>query len=106
MSILKNKTYNNYQKLSRYSAFPIYYHSIDNKYVYGITSWLSDETPFISYKVQKGDTLDLLSLVYYSSAAYYWVIADFNKILDPYEELKEDTILKIPVLSNIKYEAF
>lgn len=106
MSILKNKTYKKSQKLSRYSAFPIYYHSLDNKYILGTTSWLSENTKFTNYKIQRGDTLDLISLLYYSSAAYYWVIADFNRILDPYEELKEGSIIKIPVLSNIQYEDF
>ena len=103
--ILINKRYKDYDRISRYSVFPIYYNRIDNKYVYGLTSKLrKKETTYVVHKVQQGDTLDTLSLYYYNSPLYFWVIADYNNILDPFEELKEGTMLRIPTFNNIEYE--
>ena len=62
MNKLTKKTYKNYEKLSRYSPFPIYYNNEDKKYIGGVTSWLSSDSPFSEYQVKKGDSLDLLSL--------------------------------------------
>ena len=103
--ILINKRYKDYDRISRYSVFPIYYNRVDNKYIYGLTSNLKkEETTYVVHKVQHGDTLDTLSLYYYNSPLYFWVIADYNNILDPFEELKEGTMLRIPTFNNIEYE--
>ena len=36
--ILTQKTYKEYDYVSRYSVFPFYYNRIDEKYIYGLTS--------------------------------------------------------------------
>ena len=59
---LIHKTYKQYDKISRYANFPYYYNVNDNKYEYGTTNYLNDTTPFVLYKVQRGDTLDILAL--------------------------------------------
>ena len=59
---------------------------------------------FVSHKVVEGDTLDTLALYYYNSPTYFWIIADFNNILDPYAELKTGSILKIPTFSNVEFD--
>ena len=104
MSVLKNKSYRQYAKLSRYSPFPYYYHSIDGKYIYGKCAYLRDDTLYTSYKVQKNDTLDSLALHFYNNPTLYWIICSFNHIQDPYIELKEGEIIKIPSLSNIEFD--
>lgn len=104
MQYLVNKDYKKYDKISRYSNFPFYYHLEDNKYIYGITSWLSDDTPYTLHKVAYKDTLDKLALYYYGSPTKYWVIADFNRIDDPFKELEPDTFIKVPTLTMIEFE--
>ena len=104
-NIVTDKEYKNYDRISRYSSFPFYYNKTDNKYFYGITSHLKTENvKYVGHKVKQGDTLDTLSLYYFNSPLYYWAIADFNKINDPYQPLKVGSILKIPTFSNIEYK--
>lgn len=104
MEALSKKQYKSYDRVSRYSVFPYYYNRLDDKYVYGITSWLKkDDTPYVAHTVVRNDTLDSLSLYYYGNPLQFWIIADFNNIQDPYEELKEGTLLKIPTYNSIEF---
>lgn len=106
MDILKEKQFktdiNDY--LSRYANFPFYYNTEDNKYMYGLTANLSKDTSYITVEVKDTTTLDYLSNKYYGRPDYYWVIADFNSIQDPFIHLKDyfDTI-KIPSIADISY---
>ena len=104
MSILKNKSYKSYDKLSRYSAFPYYYHTLDNKYVYGVTAYLKDDTVYRAHIVKRGENLDSLALKYYNNPTLYWIIASFNRIQDCFEPLQEGSTIRIPTLSNIEFE--
>lgn len=101
--VLTSKSYKSYNKLSRYAYFPYYYNTVDDKYVYGITANLDTSTAFSEYVVKAGDTLDLIALNHYNDPTRYWIIADFNRILDPFEKLTVGQKLKIPVLSNIEF---
>ena len=104
-NILTEKSYKSYDRVSRYSVFPYYYNRIDNKYVYGITANLSnDDTKFVSHRIKPGDTLDSLALYYYNNPTYFWIIADFNRIIDAYSELKVGEVIKIPTFSDISYD--
>lgn len=99
------KRYKDYDRLSRYSVFPIYYNTDDNRYFYGITAQLKHgNTSYMSHKVVVGDTLDSLALYYYNNSLYYWIIADFNHIQDPYKALTKDSIIKIPTFNNIEFD--
>lgn len=80
MNNLKNKSYKNYNYICRYQSFPYYYNEEDEKYIFGTTSSLSSDTSYVAHKVKPYDTLDSLSLYYYNSPLYFWVIADFNNI--------------------------
>lgn len=102
--ILTDKKYREYNKISRYSGVPYYYNKIDNKYIYGVGSNLSTSTAYKVHRIQEGDTLDTLALYYYNNPTYYWIIADFNRIHDPYERLTVGSRLKIPTFSNIEFE--
>lgn len=102
--ILSDKSYRTYGYTSRYASFPVYFHTIDSKYVYGTTSQLSDNVDYVLHTVSRGETYDSISLFYYNSPLYYWVVTDFNKIQDSIEPPKEGVKLKIPTLSSVVYE--
>lgn len=105
MDVLKDEYKKAYTYISRYAPFPIYYNTRDDKYVYGITSQLSDDVIYALHKVKETDSLDSLAEHYYGRPDLYWIIADFNKIQDPFIKLfgKYKT-LKIPSLSNITFK--
>ena len=104
MEVLKDKAYKKYLKLSRYQSFPYYYNTVDDKYVYGKTSWLDDTTPYTEYSCGANDTLDSLSMQFYGSPTYWWIIADFNRIIDPMIKLYAGDTLKIPNISQIVFK--
>lgn len=105
MSVLSNKKYKSYERTSRYQVFPTYFHNIDEKRIYGITAHLlTEDTSYVPHMVGHNDTLDSLALYYYNNPTYYWIIADFNRIRDPYEPLEVGRILKIPTFSNIAFD--
>lgn len=104
MDVLKDEQRREYGHLSRYASFPFYYNSEDDKYIYGTTSNLSQDITFVEHKVKQWDTLDSLAFDYYGRPDLFWVIADFNRIQDPFIELfgnKES--LMIPQLTNISF---
>lgn len=104
MAVLTQKAYKDYNTLSRYASFPYYFNTLDKKYIYGTTSQLDVEgTPSSAHTVGRGDTLDSLALQYYNDPTKYWIIADFNRIQDPLEDLKMGTVLNIPTMSAIRY---
>lgn len=85
--------------------FPTYYHTVDKKSFYGLSSHLlTENTKFVTHKVKQNDTLDSLALYYYNNPTYYWIIADFNRIRDPYNKLEIGQLLKIPTFSNIAFD--
>ena len=105
MDILKEKTFKDYDYTCRYSAFPYYYHTEDEKYVYGISSQITKDISYTAHKVTDTDTLDYLALKYYNNPTYFWIIAYFNDIFDVYEPLvKKYEIIKIPNLPSIYFE--
>lgn len=104
MDVLINKQLKAYDRLSRYATFPIYYNTLDNKYQYGTTSNLKKNTPYKMYRIQYGDTLDSIALEHYNDPTYYWVICDFNRLRNPFVDLKVGGYLKLPVLSSIEFK--
>ena len=104
MDILKDGQYKSYDKLSRYSIFPIYYNTEDNKWQSALTAYLDDNTSYFIHKVVKNDTYDNIALRYYNNPTYYWIICSFNHIQDPFEQPTEGTRLKIPSISNIQFD--
>lgn len=101
--IYLNKSYKSYDKLSRYESFPYYYDTENNKYVYGITAYLNANTAYFNHLTGPSDTLDALALYYYGNPTYYWIIADFNRILDAYEKLQPGMWIRIPSISSIEF---
>lgn len=101
---ITDKSYKEYDYISRYSTFPYYYNPEDGKYMQGMTGQLNDKSTYVLYKVKQNDTLDTIALDMYSNSTYFWVIADFNRIRDPFKRLGVGSLLKIPTLSNIKFK--
>ena len=105
MDVLKDKQNKTYPYISRYSAFPFFYNEQDKKFIYGITSQLDNSISYVAHKVTDADTLESLALKYYGRPDYYWIIADFNRIQDPFIKLLDFyNIVNIPSLSNISFE--
>ena len=94
MEVLTDKSYKDYNRLSRYASFPIYYNTLDNKYNTGTTTHLKKTTNYTLYKVQMGESYDLIALKAYNNPTYYWVICDFNNIKDPFSNPFPNTYLK------------
>lgn len=94
-----------YDYISRYTTFPFYYNVRDNKYIYGITSNLKTDVTYVLHKVEMHDTLDSLANKYYGRPDLFWVIADFNRIQDPFHFLygRYNTI-KVPSISAISWK--
>lgn len=104
MEVLKDKSIKDYEYTSRYGPFPFFYNENDDKYVYGITSWLSLDAEYSIHNVQGTDTLDSLAFKYYGRPDLYWVIADYNRITDPWINLWENyNFLYIPALAGVRY---
>ena len=101
--VLKDKNYRDYNYVSRYISIPYYYNTEDDKYIYGTAQQLNESISFVLHEVQIGDTLDSLALKYYNNPTLYWIIADFNKIQDPYKELEIGEKLKVPSISSISF---
>lgn len=105
MEKLTKKKFNQYDYLSRYTNVPSYYDIVADKEVMGIGEQLSKNAPFVSHKLTNEDTLDSLALTYYNNPTYWWVIAYFNNITDPFIHLRSKYItIKIPNISSITFE--
>ncbi len=104
MNILTDKQYKVYNRLSRYSLFPIYYNTLDDKYESSTTAYLDDSTEYLLHKVQQNDNYDTIALQYYNNPTYYWIICSFNHIQDPFVPPVPGTYVKVPVMSSIRYD--
>lgn len=105
MDVLKDKQTRTYDSLSRYSSIPFYYNTLDNKYIYGLTKQLGDDVDYIVHNVRANDSLDSIALYYYGRPDYYWIVADFNKIQNPFINLSEKfKTIKVPSISYIYFK--
>ena len=104
MTKLINKTYRAYDRLSRYESFPVYYDTINKKYCYGVLAQLDPNTAYSIYTTVNEETFDSLALKAYGNPTYFWVIANFNRILNSYEKIPPGIQVKIPTLSSIQFE--
>ena len=105
MDKLTNKSYDTFEYLSRYAGAPYFYDTVTKKVVPGITQQMDRSTPYLSHKVTSSDTLDSLSLQYYNDPTFWWVIAQFNVILDPFINLyTKYPVIRIPNISGITFK--
>ena len=105
MDTLKNKRYNNFTYVSRYTGIPYYYDTQAQRDVYGLIKPMLKKTAWVAHKVEQEDSFDSLALKYYNNPTYWWVIAFFNNIPDPFIRLSSRfDIIKIPSISSIVFE--
>jgi hypothetical protein len=105
MDKLINKRADTYDYLSRYTGISYFYDTKAMRDVAGICKAMKLDTPYISHKLIASDTLDSLALKYYNNPTYWWAIAYFNKIIDPFKPLvSRYTVIKIPNLSGITFK--
>ena len=102
---LYGRSHNSYRKFRHFeNRYFQVLHTEDKKYVYGITGNLNTNTEYVIHMIKDTDTLDSLALKYYGRPDLFWVIADFNRIHDPYIKLDEQyNFLNIPSLAGIRY---
>lgn len=106
MDSLKNKQYLSYEYNSRYVTVPAYYDTLRQRDVYGIGTQMVINDSYISHQLKPTDTLDSLALKYYNNPTFWWVIANFNNILDPFAPLMNKfNLIKIPNISSIEFGA-
>ena len=98
------KSYKNYTYICRYESFPFFYDADRNRYYYGLTSRLNRNLSYVSYTVKPGDNYDSIALYHYGCSLYYWVICDFNDILDCLVPPVVGTVLKIPAINNLSFQ--
>lgn len=104
MESLTHKTYKQYEYFSRYTNVPAYINTVDEREIFGIGSNVFQNVQVTLYDVQEGDTLDYLALKYYGNPTFWWVLAYYNNIQDPFIDLY--TVyksLKLPVITGIKF---
>lgn len=104
MDTFKNKRYGSFNYTCRYTGIAYYYDSEAQKDVYGIVKPMQKGTSWIAHKLKQEDSLDSLALKYYNNPTFWWVIAFFNNINDPFIKLNEHfDIIKIPNISSIVF---
>lgn len=107
MEILTNKTIKSSNYYSRYNGFYYYYNKLDNKNQMGTSKWLNQDNSNQQYVVKPGDTYDSIALYFYNNPTYYWIICDYNRILDSMVPPTAGDILYIPTLgTNFRYEEY
>ena len=107
MDTFKNKRYGTYTYTSRYTGIPYYYDTKAQRDVYGLIKPMLKNNAWAAHKVTQEDTLDSLALKYYNNPSYWWIIAFFNNIVDPFIKLREHyEIIKIPSISSITFGDF
>lgn len=106
MEILTNKTAKTSNHFSRNAGFYYYYNTLDGKDQLSTKAWLGEvpATDYKKYVVKEGDTYDSIALEYYNNPTYYWIICDYNRVIDPFIEPKKGDILYLPTLGvNLKF---
>lgn len=98
------KLYKTYDYVSRYESFPYFYDEKNNKYYYGLTSFLDTSGSYVLYEVKPGDSYDSIALDHYGCALFYWIICDYNKIFDAVTPPGPGTQLRLPPLNSITFE--
>lgn len=105
MDKLTSKQTTTFDYKSRYAGVPFYFDTDKNKEIFGVGTQIRFDTPYLVHTIEATDTLDSLSLTYYNNPTYWWVIAYFNKINDPFTDIvRTYKSLKIPVISSIVFE--
>lgn len=59
------------------------------------------ESPnYIQHTVKDGETLQNIAFRYYGDSGKWYIIAEANKILNPFKELEMGTLIRIPTYGS------
>lgn len=61
----------------------------------------SEEDVYHTVTAAEEGRIDVISLIAYSNSKYWWIIALANNIIDPLNEIKEGTVLRIPTITSL-----
>lgn len=104
MDTFNNKRYASFNYTCRYTGVPYYYDTVGKRDVFGIGKPMLKNTSWAAHKVMPDDSLDSLALKYYNDPTYWWIIAYFNNIIDPFTPLHgKFSIIRIPNISSIEF---
>lgn len=134
MDVLTTKTIKTSNYFSRYNGFPYYYNKLSEYKVYlkdeegnpiisdvtglpdfrregrynmATSSWLKDTDDYEAYTVEEGDTYDYIALKKYGNPTFYWLICDFNKVIDPFvNPIPGDTLYLPSRGKNLQFEHY
>ncbi len=134
MEVLSTKTIKTSSYFSRYNGFSYYYNKLsekkvpivdsngiqqldpqtglpayrlEGKYNMSTSSWLKDSDDYEAYTVKEGDTYDSIALEKYNNPTMYWIICDYNRIIDPFVNPKPGDILYLPSRGkNLQFEHY
>lgn len=134
MKVLTERTIKSNDFFSRYNGFAYYYNKLseklvrvkdsdgndvidpvtgqpmfrkEGKYNMSTSSWLKDTDNYEAYVVEEGDTYDSIALKKYNNPTYYWIICDFNRIVDPFVEPNPGDVLLLPAKGkNLEFEHY
>lgn len=104
MDTLKDKNYETFDYLSRYTGVPYYFDTICGREIYGIGTNMKNNTEFVTHVIKNSDTLHSLALKYYNNPTFWWVIAYYNDIQDSFKPLyKKYATIKIPNITSVEF---
>lgn len=90
--------YKNVRQIQDESTGKIYHETVNQHFIDE-----SNEDVTYVVNVETTNRLDLISQIYYTTPKYWWVIAQANYIIDPFD-VPYGTILRIPELSSLYNE--
>lgn len=90
-----------YTYMSRMAGLETYNNIQDNTMLLGTYLPIKQSDSYFLYTAQQGDTLDSIALKNYGTPIYWWIIADYNDMLDCTQPILGMT-LKIPELTGVQ----
>jgi len=80
----------------------IYYNILNSKEVQDLIDEYVLNRYWVYHPVRKFEKWNILSKIYYFTDEYYWLIILFNRIVDPFQDLLNFNIVRIPNISFIQ----
>jgi hypothetical protein len=91
-----------YPHLSRYATVRVF-RDREGQLFHGSVMWTRDDLPFTLYEVKQGDTIEKIANEQFGNPTYSWIIADANRIVDPFLPLEIGRQLKIISLNSLEF---
>ena len=63
---------------------------------------IPDDTTDVMYRAKTGETLRDIAFAVYGEARWWWVLADLNRIVNPFDPVRPDKIVRCPARGRIQ----